>query len=204
MAAPPALPSTCSGRALEPWNDSERSLAPAGAEQFQRQLTACLALCSPSGMSEDDRREWLRAAWGALHGIPADLLKRGCAEARRRADHPAKIVPIIMAEVEDAWRRRKAGDVRSEPAPAPAEDFVRCTPEEAAAIRAEFGIGPPERGEARPVGDLRMPSVADYVGMGLSREAAEAEVEKRGEAHRIRTDGKRIGVLIDDAIARAA
>lgn len=80
---------------------------PATRDDFRRELTACLALVAPVGMSEDARTEWLKVAWGSLNGIPADLLTRGCAAARRSCDHPAKIVPAIIAEIDETWAWRK-------------------------------------------------------------------------------------------------
>lgn len=101
---------------------SSASLEPATRDDFRDQLTACLALVAPSGMSDGERRDWLLSAWDALRDIPADLLERGCRAARLSADHPAKIVPAIMAEVEDnlKWRResaRSAAEYRALPAP---------------------------------------------------------------------------------------
>ena len=95
LAAPPEPRSTSLG------------LTPATPTEFRNELTACLTLVAPSGMSEDDRREWLRVAWGALSHLPADLIGRGCRVARQKCDHPAKIVPTIMAEVKEEWERRR-------------------------------------------------------------------------------------------------
>lgn len=58
-------------------------------------------------MAQGERRDWLLAAWDALSGIPADLLERGCRAARLTADHPAKIVPAIISEVQSTWERRR-------------------------------------------------------------------------------------------------
>lgn len=83
-------------------------LEPASREDFGRELTKCLALVVPAGMGEDARVEWLTAAWEATGHLPADLLAIGAAKARLVADHPAKIVPAIMAEVEDLLAARKS------------------------------------------------------------------------------------------------
>lgn len=74
---------------------------------FRRELTSCLSLVAPVGMDVATRREWLASAWGTLKDYPADLIERGCAHARRVADHPAKIVPAILAEVDDALKARQ-------------------------------------------------------------------------------------------------
>lgn len=58
-------------------------------------------------MTEEAKRDWFAIAWDSLKGIPIDLLQRGCLHARRHADHPSKIVPLIMREIEDDWQHRK-------------------------------------------------------------------------------------------------
>lgn len=58
-------------------------------------------------MSEENRRDWLAVAWGTLKNLPADLLSQGCAEARKTCDHPAKIVPTIVAATEGELERRR-------------------------------------------------------------------------------------------------
>lgn len=116
---------------------------PADVADFRRELTACLALCAPSAMGEQDRNEWLRAAWGTLRHLPADLLARGCAAARAEADHPSRIVPIVSRETGE-WlrlRRRRWRDAQEESVPTlPEPRPTYCTAEEAAAILAEFGL----------------------------------------------------------------
>lgn len=124
---------------LSPWADPELALKPATKDDFRRELTACLALCGGIGLTEDGRREWLRAAWGTLQDMPADLLERGCAEARKTADHPSKIVPTIIRETEEALHRRRAVTARPTPQIAgPKPEY--CSPEEARAILDEFGL----------------------------------------------------------------
>lgn len=77
------------------WRFSE--LTPATRTEFRNELTACLALVAPTGMGDEDRAEWLKVAWGTLGHLPADLLKLGCRKARETCDHPAKVVPAILA-----------------------------------------------------------------------------------------------------------
>jgi hypothetical protein len=74
---------------------------------FRNELTACLALVAPAGMSEENRRDWFVAAWDALKHLPADLLQQGCAKARQTCDHPAKIVPAIIEETREQLRMRR-------------------------------------------------------------------------------------------------
>jgi hypothetical protein len=116
-------------------------LEPATAEQFAGELTACLALVVPVGMTEEARREWLAVAWGTLKHLPADLLSAGCKEARKSADHPSKIVPAITAYAESRLEQRRRIRREFSDAPrlaAPTPDY--CTPEEAAEILASLGM----------------------------------------------------------------
>lgn len=125
------------------------NLTPATKMEFRNQLTACLILTAPSGMTEEARSDWLRVAWMTLSHLPSDLLERGCKKARETADHPSKIVPIIVREVEDdiAWRKRmnSSGPSQSYHAalshqPKAEEEPNYCTPEEAKQILDELGI----------------------------------------------------------------
>lgn len=83
------------------------ALTPASVDQFEVELLACLTLCAPAGMSEDHRVEWVEVARTTLADLPADLLSEGCAKAREKADHPSKIIPIIMETVGPAMKSRR-------------------------------------------------------------------------------------------------
>lgn len=123
-------------------------LAPATREEFAVELTACLALVVPVGMTEDGRREWLSVAWETVKHLPSDLLSAGAAEARKTADHPSKIVPAIMAYAEPRLERRKRIErdyLTALPAPE-RPDPNYCTPEEAAEILRQYGF------KSNPVG----------------------------------------------------
>lgn len=98
------MPRMASAPPLAPQSPSS---APASAESFRNELTACLALVVPVGMTEEGRREWLLAAWEAVGHLPEDLLTPAAKKARQQADHPSKIVPIIIAEAE-AIREERA------------------------------------------------------------------------------------------------
>jgi hypothetical protein len=92
-------------------------------------------------MTEADRAEWLRVARITLSGIPADLLEMGCKAAREKCDHPAKIVPTILAETKASWesRRRHLRELREQATPPPpriAPQYV--TAEQAATILREI------------------------------------------------------------------
>lgn len=81
--------------------------APATLKQGKAELGACLTLVSPSGLTAEDRAEWLAVAMRTLSGIPADLLAAGCAVARRKCRFPSEIVPTIMEEIETRWKWRR-------------------------------------------------------------------------------------------------
>lgn len=122
-------------------------LKPCGAKTGNAELSSCLLLVAPTGMGEAERRNWIAVARNELAGIPEDLMKRGCAAARRVADHPSKILPAIFREIGATWEARKrtereiareieAAKRSRERAALPAAEV--CTPEAAAAILAEF------------------------------------------------------------------
>jgi hypothetical protein len=95
----------------EPRLPSSDRLQPASAETFRNELTACLALVVPVGMTEEARREWLAVAWATLSHLPPDILSIGAKKARQTCDHPSKIVPTILAETQQmmTWRREVSG-----------------------------------------------------------------------------------------------
>lgn len=99
-------------------------MEPATREQFAVELTACLALVAPVGMTEESRREWLSVAWAELKHLPADILSAGCSEARKTCDHPAKIVPAIIEATSQAMRWRKGSASENLALPAPSRRSV--------------------------------------------------------------------------------
>lgn len=71
-------------------------------------LASALALCVPSGFSEDDRALWLKVATETVKDIPAAILRQAIIEARKVCDHPSKIVPFITGFVNgDSGRKRR-------------------------------------------------------------------------------------------------
>jgi hypothetical protein len=144
-------------------------LKPATNIEFRNELTACLVLVAPVGMTEEARGEWLRVAWETLKHLPADLLGIGCRKARETCDHPSKIVPAILAETRDLLERRRDHVRASYTPPArqlPPPDV--CTPEAAAAILAEMGLSSAaEQTVKRCFGTPRWPTKADYIALGV-------------------------------------
>jgi hypothetical protein len=147
-------------------------LRPASDDEFLRELTGCLILVAPAGMSDDDRTEWLIAARATLSGIPADLLARGAAVARKYCDHPSKIVATIMREVETPWETRKRAHRPETPveySEGPRQIAEVVTPAQIEEIKAEFGIVTQPFGHvAKPAGAKpRKPTREDYIAMGV-------------------------------------
>jgi hypothetical protein len=107
---------------------------------FRNELTACLALTAPVGMTEENRRDWLAVAWETLKHIPADILTIGTQAARQKCDHPAKIVPTIIAECAPWLRRHYERSERDKPLALASPEPNYCTPEEAAEILRSVGL----------------------------------------------------------------
>ncbi len=78
-------------------------------------------------MDEVARREWLGVAWKTIGHLPSDLLKIGAEEARRVADHPAKIVPAIMKTTHEQMesREQSADEYKRDFVPEPVDENTR-------------------------------------------------------------------------------
>lgn len=150
--------------------EASAQLAPATLGDARRFLGPTLALVAPAGMSEGDQKAWLAAAQDTLSGIPSDLLEAGCRAARKKVDHPSKIVAAIFTEVEAEWSRRRKDLVNARrmaeaallPSAAPAK-AEPVTPEQIEEIKAEVGLKTTPYQEARkPTGVAqRMPTSID-------------------------------------------
>lgn len=109
-----------------------RKVAPPSQEDILTELGRCLRLTAPVGMTNEDRREWLLVAIPEVAGIPSCEFFDACAEARKKADHPAKIIPAIrsykapsyanaaefkirLRNAEARWSNRDAGRLESKP-----------------------------------------------------------------------------------------
>ncbi len=105
------------GRPCKPSESLEETRAqPCALPEAMRLLGKNLTLCSPSGMSEADRIEWLKVAVETIGDIPQDLLEMACRKAKRVCDHPAKIVPFICKETEElvAFRKKQAANAKAQ------------------------------------------------------------------------------------------
>lgn len=76
--------------------EMEAKLAPRSLDEIMGALSRCLTLTAPTGMSQDDRLEWLTIAAPELSDLPSMLFDDACAHARKTCDHPAKIIPAIL------------------------------------------------------------------------------------------------------------
>lgn len=107
-------------------------------------------------MTEDQRVEWIEVARVTLGHLPADLLAMGCLEARKHADHPAKIVPTIIRATERLMEmRRESERYRT----TPRERWIEpkyVEPSEAAKILEAHGLPVPEvlRAKERDAGNF--------------------------------------------------
>jgi hypothetical protein len=74
-------------------------------------------------MHEGERKTWLGAAFMALYGLRLDEIIAAIPAVMRKVDHPSKIVPAIVAEIESPLNKmiRQAGRPPQLPAPTPVE-----------------------------------------------------------------------------------
>ncbi len=151
-------------------------LAPCSDDEMLMELVPCLELVAPAGMSMEDRDTWFEAAMKALAGMPIGLLQRGAAAAMLKADHPAKVVPAIMAEVGDAWERRRrlarpAVGTETPALPAPGQEYA--TPAELDAICKQFKVG--RYSDHRPAGEPARPTNVEGASGAPSRKPTRAD-----------------------------
>lgn len=74
------------------------------------ELSACLALVRPVGMTEDMATEWLTVAASSLEGLSDYELAKGFRQARLECTHHAQIVPTIMKANAEAIEFRRKSD----------------------------------------------------------------------------------------------
>lgn len=139
------------------------NIKPATDREFITTLTPCLQLVAPVGMSSDAQDTWFEAARIALDKYPASLLRRGAEHAMKHADHPSKIVPLIVKEIDAAFEQRKriaAPRAETVALPSPGQEY--CTAAEVAEICAKFKVG--SYSEHRAVRDPCRPTPVGNVG----------------------------------------
>ncbi len=83
---------------------AKAALAPAEPRLAVAELAACLTLVAPSGMSADDRTEWIKVARATIGDVPASALQSACAAARKCCRFASEIVPVIIEEAEQPTR----------------------------------------------------------------------------------------------------
>ena len=74
------------------------------------ELSACLALVRPAGMTEDMATEWLAVAASTLTGLSEHELDKGFRKARLECSHHSQIVPTVMKANAEAIAYRKQMD----------------------------------------------------------------------------------------------
>ena len=186
-----------------PLNAGSHAVLPSEHE-FISILTPCFSLVAPVGMSADAQDAWMESATLALSDIPVDLLRAGAKAAMSTADHPSKIVPAIIKEVDRlrASHNRTAanrvwGGADNAPNTLPAPGGERPTSDEVDAICKQFSVGRyskaadvatdrPAPMSLDPNRPCRKPTRADYLAMGVSADVldaieAEEAAKKRAE-----------------------
>lgn len=58
-------------------------------------------------MTADDRKAWAHAAYMTIGDVEPDALRRAAQAARETADHPAKVVPAIVAALRAERERER-------------------------------------------------------------------------------------------------
>ncbi|MFC0204714.1 hypothetical protein [Novosphingobium soli] len=76
--------------------------------EMSAMLSASLALVKPAGMTEKEAQDWLDAAYDALSHLPLYIFRDGVRSARLTCDHPAKVVPAVIAATRElmVWHNR--------------------------------------------------------------------------------------------------
>lgn len=72
-------------------------LEPATPEMAALELSRCLTLCAPSGMTQDDRAEWISIAMLEVEELPSGALREACKVARTTCKHPSELIPTIVS-----------------------------------------------------------------------------------------------------------
>lgn len=126
---------------------AQADLAPAEPKLLIAELASCLTLVAPSGMTADDRTEWLKVARMTVGDIPAGPFRNACKEARRTCRFANEIVPTIVRESteQSGWIRMRVRYAREDlekfdQLALPQPEYVK--PEEVRQILAEVAANP--------------------------------------------------------------
>jgi len=152
---------------------------------FLTDRLSTMQLAMTQGWSEAKAFAWLGETRRLLADVPGDVLLESLDEAIRQSARGfmpsvGEIMAIAQPAIErrrttlarlEAVERLKAGAAAVLPAPGGFDPATRCSPEEAAAVKAEFGIHTPTR-MAKPAPATE----ADYIAIGLSPEEARKAV----------------------------
>jgi hypothetical protein len=158
------------------------ALAPVDPHWLKRRL---LVMMAAHGHERDPERVtgWLAETGRLLIDLPGSILAEAIDEAIKRSERgflPAvgqirAIAEPLLQDRERQARRLEAivAQMDRKPTPAvrpweePTEPKEICTPEQAAAIKAEFGLVSEARQQAKPVGagPARKPSESDYIAL---------------------------------------
>lgn len=178
-------------RRSTPLNAGSHAVLPS-EQEFISIITPCFSLVAPVGMTGEAQDIWLESATIALADIPVDLLRAGTKAAMSTADHPSKIVPAIIKEVDRlrASHNRTASNrvwegADNAPNVLPAPGGERPTSDEVDAICKQFSVGRYSKaadvttGRPAPMSldpnrPCRKPTRADYLAMGISPDVLDA------------------------------
>ena len=108
------------------------------------ELSACLALVRPAGMTEDMATEWLTVAASSLKGLSDYELAKGFRAARLECSHHSQIIPAIMKANAESIAYRKQMDA-----------LCWDRPAHSGAVQIEHRGGAKQIGSLKLVEDMR-------------------------------------------------
>lgn len=167
------------------------TLSPADGQWLNDRLST-MYLDMSHDTNPDKATVWLHERMRLLGDIPQDILAPAIDEAIKRSERgflPSVGAIRAIADPQLDERRQKVARLRKMAdaavnASAPrvtAEPFVPCSPEDAASIMQEYGIGRMAAEKVRTIDPTRLRgpksiTVEDYVALGLNREDAERAI----------------------------
>lgn len=167
------------------------TLQPANPQWLNDRLST-MYLAMSHDTNPDKATAWLHETIRLLADIPLDIVGPAIDEAVKRSERgflPSVGAIRAIADPQLDERRQKVARLRkmadaAVTATAPrvtAEPFVPCSPEDAASIMQEYGIGRMAAEKVRTIDPTRLRgpksiTVEDYVALGLSREDAKRAI----------------------------